>query len=90
MALNRRSRRGRQRRCREVRRVLQSYLDGELHPVDAISVADHLDACSSCGTDTGDYRLLKQVLARLRTEVDHSRLARLEMLVDELTERGAT
>lgn len=90
MALNRSSRRGRQRRCREVRRVLQSYLDGELHPVDAIAVADHLDVCSSCCLGAGDYRLLKRVLARLRTEVDHRQLVRLEILVDELTERGAT
>ncbi|MBW3562579.1 MAG: zf-HC2 domain-containing protein [Actinobacteria bacterium] len=73
-----------------MRRVLQSYLDGELHPVGAIAVADHLDACSTCGTDAGDYRLLKRALARLRTEVDHSQLARLESLVAELTERGAT
>lgn len=90
MALNGRSRRRRQRRCRQVRRVLQSYLDGELHPVDAIAVADHLDACRSCGTDAGDYRLLQRVLARLRSEVDPRQLARLEILVDRLTEPEAT
>lgn len=58
--------------------------------MDAIAVADHLDACCTCGTNAGDYRLLKRVLARLRTEVDHSRLARLEILAEELTEQRAT
>lgn len=70
--------------------MLQAYLDGELHPVEAISVAGHLEGCSLCGMDAVDYRLLKRVLARLRTEVDRSRLARLEVLVDELTDRGTT
>ncbi len=70
-----------------MRRVLQSYLDGELHPLVAIGVADHLEACPSCGRHATDYRLVKRALARLRTEVDRSRLRHLESVVERLLER---
>lgn len=69
--------------------MLQAYLDRELHPVEAIAIADHLDRCSSCWLDAADYRLLARALARLRTELDRWHLARLELAVEELIERGA-
>ncbi len=69
--------------------MLQAYVDDQLHPVEAVAVADHLDACPTCSMEIDDYRLLKRLIGRLRREVDRRRLARLEATIKQLTERGA-
>lgn len=50
--------------CREVGRVLQTYLDGELHDADAELVASHLDECRDCGLESAAYDRIKAALAQ--------------------------
>ena len=35
--------------CREVRRLLEAYLDGELAPAQVLEVEAHAGACAVCG-----------------------------------------
>lgn len=70
--------------CREVRRILQSFLDGELTPADAERVEEHLQACRRCGLDAETYRHVKQVVSGLRRDVDPEALERLETFVEDL------
>ncbi len=50
--------------CREVGKVLQSYLDGELDDADAPLVAAHLDKCRDCGLEAATYDRIKAALAQ--------------------------
>ncbi|MGH3937498.1 MAG: zf-HC2 domain-containing protein [Pseudonocardiaceae bacterium] len=50
--------------CRQVRRALQSYLDGVLDDVTAERVARHLPGCRQCDREAGIYRAIKNSLAR--------------------------
>ena len=73
--------------CRKVGKLLQAYLDGELHDPRSVLVADHLDACLRCGLEASSYRWLKAQLAGLEPDDDERQLDRLrdfaEALVDE-------
>jgi anti-sigma factor RsiW len=70
--------------CRQVGRLLQSYLDDELHDTRVVLVADHLDACLRCGLDASSYRWLKAQLAGLASSEDVRQLARVRVFVDAL------
>jgi len=50
--------------CREVGRVLQTFLDGELRDSDAGLVAAHLDECRECGLESAAYDRIKAALAQ--------------------------
>jgi anti-sigma factor RsiW len=50
--------------CREVGKVIQSYLDSELDDADARLVAAHLDKCRDCGLEAGTYDRIKAALAQ--------------------------
>lgn len=50
--------------CREVGRVLQTFLDGELRDSDAKLVAAHLDECRACGLESDSYDRIKAALAQ--------------------------
>lgn len=63
--------------CREVGRVLQSYLDADVDPDFAAKIADHLEACRDCGLEHETYSLIKQSLAGRRPGVDEDAVARL-------------
>jgi len=52
--------------CRQVHRVLQSYLDGQLDEVTAKRVERHLEACRRCGLEASTYTEIKTALARRR------------------------
>jgi anti-sigma factor RsiW len=62
--------------CRQVGRLLQSHLDGELDDLRARRVAAHLDDCLRCGLEAEAYRALRSALRR-RLPVDPDQLARL-------------
>lgn len=71
-------------RCRQVGRVLQAHLDGEL-PVEASAgVAAHLEACRRCGMAAEDYTAISSALSTLAGDVDPSVRRRLEALLEEL------
>lgn len=63
--------------CRQVGRLLQSHLDGELDEVDSQRVAHHLEDCLRCGLEAETYQALRAALER-RAPVDPERLARLQ------------
>lgn len=70
--------------CRQVIRVLQSYLDGELPDDERDVVAEHLRHCQRCGIDARIYRDIKRSLQGLDTPVDRQAIRRLRGFVDHL------
>ena len=75
--------------CRQVGRLLQAYLDGELPDARAVLVADHLDACRRCGLEASSYRWLKARLAGLAPRTDDGQLDRLQAFADALADNAA-
>lgn len=70
-------RRNRQKvNCREVGRVLQAYLDGELEN-DTDKVAAHIEVCKLCGLEAETYTKLKQSLGNPDADLDSETIARL-------------
>jgi hypothetical protein len=63
--------------CRELGRVLQSYLDGDVEPGFADKIAEHLDDCKDCGLEAETYTQIKDSLAGQRAEVDDDAVIRL-------------
>lgn len=63
--------------CREVGRVLQSYLDGEVEPGFAEKIADHLEKCKDCGLEHETYQRIKSSLSGQDAHVDDDAIARL-------------
>jgi anti-sigma factor RsiW len=75
--------------CRQVGRLLQAYLDGELPDVRTVLVADHLDDCLRCGMEASSYRWLKECLAGLAPRTDDRQLDRLRAFADEVADDAA-
>jgi anti-sigma factor RsiW len=73
--------------CRQVGRLLQTYLDSELPNARAVLVADHLDACRRCGLEADSYRWLKAQLAGLAPHTDECQLDRVRRFADELADQ---
>lgn len=71
--------------CHRVRRVLQSFLDGELGAAEGDVVADHLAHCERCGIEARVFLDVKDELNELRPDLDLETLARLHQFADELT-----
>lgn len=63
--------------CREVGRVLQSYLDGQVDDVTVQRVRRHLDACRRCGLEATVYDELKAALGRRATNLDPGSVERV-------------
>ncbi len=72
--------------CREVGRVLQAYLDGQVDELTAQRVSAHLEACRRCGLEAHVYDELKQALARRSTRVDPSIVERVQAFGRDLVE----
>ena len=49
--------------CKQVARVLQAYLNGDLDGFDAWRVTTHLEACRRCGLEAATIRQIKRALA---------------------------
>jgi anti-sigma factor RsiW len=83
--------------CRQVGKVLQTYLDDELDDDAARKVAAHLEDCRRCGLEAETYEALKESLRRgpagladepvARLRDFGERLARGEIEPDEPTNR---
>lgn len=76
---------GRPADCRQVARVVQQHLDGELDEQAARAVAQHLEVCLHCGLDASTYRELKRHLSRLQHPVDDAVVKRLRRFVDQFS-----
>lgn len=68
--------------CNRVRKVLQSYLDGELDDRHAGMVAAHLEHCERCGIQAETYQQVKDSLAGLAQQPDPDAIARLRQFAD--------
>lgn len=78
------------RRCRQVARVLQGYLDGEVDPNTAHLVHDHLEACRRCGLEASTYRAIKTAIPIAATTaapvtVDPQAVDRLRRFAEDLS-----
>lgn len=74
--------------CRQVGKVLQGYLDGEIDPHTAGRVAEHLEACRRCGLESEVYERLKSSLSRCAPTVEAAPLERLRSFGDQLVRGG--
>lgn len=72
--------------CREVGRVLQSYLDGQTDEFTAQRVRAHLDACRRCGMEANVYAELKHALARHTPTVDAAIVERVRAFSRDLVD----
>ena len=69
--------------CKQVARVLQAYLNGDLDGFDAWRVTVHLEDCRRCGLEAATIREIKRALAR-RYEPAPEAVARLRAFCDDL------
>ena len=72
--------------CRQVGRVLQSYLDGHADEITTRRVERHLEACRRCGLEARVYADLKAALARRSAHVDRLAIERLRGFARGLVE----
>lgn len=77
------------RTCRQVGRILQTYLDGELDTSRVEEVAAHLEQCRRCGMKADTYERIKDSLARAGQQgwvhpEDQLSLERLRRFADSL------
>jgi anti-sigma factor RsiW len=63
--------------CRQVGKVLQTYLDHELDDDAAHKVAAHLEDCRRCGLEAETYEALKDSLRRGPSGLAEEPVARL-------------
>lgn len=75
-------------RCRDVGKVLQSYLDGELDELLAHRVVRHLEMCRRCGMSAQTYIEIKQALRRSTGSPPDAALIRLRAFGEQLAEGG--
>lgn len=73
-------------RCKEVGRLLQSYLDGEVDELRARQVSRHLEDCRRCGLAAETYVEIKQALRRSAGPVPDEALNRLRAFGEQLAE----
>jgi anti-sigma factor RsiW len=71
--------------CREVRRTLQAFLDGEVDPDHAEMVAAHLESCSRCRVESETLARVIADLRRLRPDLDLAAYTRLVETVERLS-----
>lgn len=62
--------------CREVGRVLQAYLDGELEN-DTEKVAAHVAVCPNCGLEAETFTKIKSALGDPDAKLDEATIDRL-------------
>ena len=74
--------------CRQVGKILQSFLDAELDDVTTDKVAEHLEDCRRCGMAADVYLEIKASLGREAPVVPEASLARLEEFARRLTAGG--
>ena len=71
--------------CREVGKVLQSYLDDDVEEDFAAKIAAHLEACRDCGLELETYQQIKTSLAAKMPDVDPDAIERLRAFGAEIS-----
>ena len=69
--------------CKQVARVLQAYLNGDLDELDTRRVTAHLEDCRRCGLEAATIREIKRALAG-RYQPAPETVARLRAFCDDL------
>jgi anti-sigma factor RsiW len=72
--------------CRQVRRALQAFLDGEVEPRRAEMVAAHLESCSRCHVEADVLARVIEAIQRLRPDLDLAAFTQLVANVEDVTE----
>lgn len=72
--------------CPQVRRLLQSFIDGEVGPDRAELIAAHLESCSRCRIEAETLRGVITALRRLRPDLARATYTRLVSAVEDLTD----
>ncbi|MEX0836446.1 MAG: zf-HC2 domain-containing protein [Nitriliruptor sp.] len=72
--------------CLQVRRTLQSFLDGEVEARRAEMVAAHLESCSRCHVEADMLARVIEAIQRLRPDLDLAAYTRLVAAVEDVTE----
>ncbi len=70
--------------CRQVGRMLQTYLDDELDAESARKMAAHLDDCRRCGLEADTYAALHASLQRNPAGLSEEPVARLREFGEHL------
>jgi len=70
--------------CHDVRRALQSFLDGEVPPRRAELVAAHLESCSRCSVEAAVLMRVIDAIRELRPDLDLAAYTRLADVADRL------
>lgn len=70
--------------CREVGRILQTYLDAELEDESAALVTEHLEMCARCGLEAATYAELKEALRHRVAPLPSEPLERLQVFAHQL------
>ena len=74
--------------CREVSRVLQAYLDGQVDELSARRVSRHLEACRRCGLEAEVYDRIQDAVGRMNRDVSSLPLERLRDFARRLGDEG--
>ena len=69
--------------CRQVRRILQSFLDGELGEHDVELVAAHLESCTRCRVEADTFSRVIDAVRELRPDLDLAGYTRLVAAVED-------
>ena len=70
--------------CRQVRRILQAFLDGEVTADRAEQIAAHLESCTRCNVEAEILEWVIAALRRLRPDLDLAAYTRLLDTVDQI------
>jgi len=70
--------------CRQVGKLLQRYLDGDLDEARMVRLAAHLEDCRRCGLEAATYERIKTALADRHVPVPTESLARLRAFGEQL------
>lgn len=72
--------------CRRVARLLQTYLDDELHEDQVQVVGAHLERCDRCGLDAQLIEAVRLAVSELAVPTDRRAMLRLEGFLEQLVE----
>ncbi len=70
--------------CRQVHRILQSFLDGELGEHDVELVAAHLESCTRCRVEADMFGRVIEAVRELRPDIDLAGYTRLVASVEDI------
>lgn len=75
--------------CRDLARIASDYIDGELGPMDRVSVKMHLMMCGHCRTFIGNLRASVELMsAHSSQQVDEELVQKIDRRVEQSLRRN--